>query len=405
MTMDEQQLAALFTRSEEFAELEGALDIFCPFEAIGMVKQEIRHAYFLSYILDPQRPHGFGSGCLRAFLAAAADAQAGGVHTTSISRLAVHLMDLEGAIIRREWRRIDLLIEIPKQNLIITIELKIDSAEHGDQLFKYEKLVKAQWPAAKHIFLFLTKNGDDPSDEENEQWITLNLDSVARALQPEADKAAGHPSAKALLKAYIDMLGRRHLTDERLEKLAAALWTKHRAALEFLAERQPDTLSDAMSLLIGRKELIAEKLSGETGLDIVCDTISGTTTIYFAVKDWDDIADMKGTARWTDSKRMILAQFRAHRGEVATATVVLGRGDQDARHRIYQKLLHGARESINHPDKLSPDWKRIASKTLCRLKDDDDRDSQSLAEELESGFIKAIAPSLKAYDKALRTSH
>jgi hypothetical protein len=48
-----------------------------------------------------------------------------------------------------------------------------------------------------------------------------------------------------------------------------------------------------------------------------------------------------------------------------------------------------------------PDWKRLASKTLVRLKDDDDRDSQSLAEELEAGFIKVPTPALKAYHDAL----
>jgi hypothetical protein len=237
MPMDEQSLADLFTRSEAFAELERALDIFCPFEAIGMVSQEIRHAHFLAYLLDPQRPHGFGSACLRAFLAAAADAQnvivAEGV-SQNLSRLDVHLMDLEGAVIRREWRSIDLLVEIPKHNLIVTVELKIDSSEHGDQLERYERLVKAQWPDpdTKHVFLYLTKNGDDPIDvEKNKAWIGLSLESVVSALQPEADKAIGDPRAKELLKAYIDMLGRRHLTDERLEKLAADLWAKHREAL------------------------------------------------------------------------------------------------------------------------------------------------------------------------------
>ncbi|MEM6307226.1 MAG: hypothetical protein AAF701_04510, partial [Pseudomonadota bacterium] len=43
----------------DFRDLESQARIFCPFEAIGMVNQEIRHAYFLAYILDPDRPHGF----------------------------------------------------------------------------------------------------------------------------------------------------------------------------------------------------------------------------------------------------------------------------------------------------------------------------------------------------------
>ena len=53
----------------DFKKLENMVDVFCPFEAIGMVRQEIRHSNFLAYILDPNRPHEFGSSFLEDFFA------------------------------------------------------------------------------------------------------------------------------------------------------------------------------------------------------------------------------------------------------------------------------------------------------------------------------------------------
>jgi hypothetical protein len=73
--MDEKRLADLVMRDPGFADLERELNIFCPFEAVGVVRQEIRHAHFLAYYLDPNRPHGFGDACLRAFLTRALEAQ------------------------------------------------------------------------------------------------------------------------------------------------------------------------------------------------------------------------------------------------------------------------------------------------------------------------------------------
>jgi hypothetical protein len=61
-------LESLFVDSADFEALSAAFDVFCPFEAIGMVDQEIRHASYLNYIFDPAKPHGFGSLCVEAFL-------------------------------------------------------------------------------------------------------------------------------------------------------------------------------------------------------------------------------------------------------------------------------------------------------------------------------------------------
>lgn len=68
----EEALEKLVVRDETFAALERSRQVFCPFESTGMVRQDIRHGAFLTYILDPNRPHGVGTDCLRALLTAAA---------------------------------------------------------------------------------------------------------------------------------------------------------------------------------------------------------------------------------------------------------------------------------------------------------------------------------------------
>ena len=77
MDCDEAALARLFIGNDDFEEIERAFDRFCPFEAVGMVGQEVRHGHFLSYVLDPQRPYGFGAACLQALMKVATEAVVG----------------------------------------------------------------------------------------------------------------------------------------------------------------------------------------------------------------------------------------------------------------------------------------------------------------------------------------
>lgn len=248
--MNERDLEVLFLDNDLFEQIEQKFDVFCPFEAVGMERQEVRHAHFLRYCLDPQRPHGFGTDCLRALLRAAAVAQQqiqdeSTQNRSVIAPLDVHIFDLDGADVRREWQRIDLLAILHKQKLIIAIELKIDAQEHSGQLGIYRQKVLGQWPVKdgwKHIFLFLTKDGEDASDD-GAGWLPLGLKAVANELGSVVRKQSGQPEARAMLIAYLAMLGRNILTNERLSNLAAQLWAQHEEALEFLMENRPATKS------------------------------------------------------------------------------------------------------------------------------------------------------------------
>ena len=162
------------TYNGDFQELERLTNVFCPFEAIGMVRQEIRHSHFLAYILDPNRPHRFGSTILRMLLQQIAN-EAGPIKLP-FSTLDIHFQQLDTVRIRREWRDIDLLIEIPSAQgglgTVIAIELKIDAAEHSEQLIKYKGIVESEYSGWERGYAFLTVTGDTPSMGSQDSWIT-----------------------------------------------------------------------------------------------------------------------------------------------------------------------------------------------------------------------------------------
>ena len=191
------------------------------------------------------------------------------------------------------------------------------------------------------------------------------------------------------------------MNDDRLEQLAADLWKRHREALQFLADRQPNALSDVMSRLMDQKEAIAEELSKATELTIVVDSVSGTGHLRFAVQEWDSVAGLKGKSNWTASQRFILLELARGRDNVK-AYLQLGRGDQDMRNAIYERLKQG-KANINNPDRFTSEWKRLVSSTMLKIKDDDERNTDHMAEKIRTGLIKLAKDILPNYNAALKS--
>jgi PD-(D/E)XK nuclease superfamily len=334
--MDEAELANLFVANDEFDELELALDVFCPFEAIGMVRQEIRHGHFLSFILDPQRPHGFGNSCIRALMAAAVKSDNGVL--LDLNPLDVHLMDFDNALVRREWRRIDILLEVPDSKLIVAVELKIDALEHSGQLRRYKQIIESEWPSHRHLFLFLTKRGDDPSKDDGEGWLSVHLETLASELRIIAENGSGVGEAKAMLSAYLSMLGRHHLNDERLEELASKLWAKHREALEYLSDRRPDARGEVFQILSDRKTEIAQHLTNAFAIQ-VCEDHSTPGCIRFAVKSWDKIPGYLCASGSGPSKRLIRIEITtAKKPDKIRCSFMLENGSPHMREKLFLQL-------------------------------------------------------------------
>lgn len=398
LTASERELERLFLDNRDFEQLATAIEVFCPFDAVGMDRQEIRHGFFLRYILDPLRPHGFGADCLRAFMWAAASAIRDDSSTT-IRPLDVHLMELDSAVIEREYKSIDLLIQVPAEKVVLAIELKIDATEHSGQLGRYRNVVQKDFPADegwRQVFLFLTKRGDAPSEIDGEGWQTLPLEAVADMLASVADKGGGQPEARMMLTAYVSMLRRRHLTDQRMEDLARGLWKEHREALEFLMSRRPNAGSNAVGLFLDNQVQVAATLSEAAGIEIVPDH-STRAYVRFGMKPWDAVPGMLTGTGWRPSERMLLFEL-TYDAKAIRCQFELGPGDADMRAAIFEAFKNGGADIGGKWD-LAPKWRHLATKALVQYHQDDD--VESLYEQALNAASSFVAVHVPKYHAAL----
>ena len=102
-TTDEKRrwLEAFIVNNADLEELENRLAEFNIFEAIGAVRQELRHSDFLAFLLGPNQNHQLGDLFLKRFLKQALV----GVSNPSINAVEIDAADLGNAEVFREWRR------------------------------------------------------------------------------------------------------------------------------------------------------------------------------------------------------------------------------------------------------------------------------------------------------------
>lgn len=348
-------LEDLVIRSEEFRKLEGELSYFCPFEAMGMTDQEIWHAHFLSYILDPNRPHGFEDAYLRAFLNVAAEKGLG--QNSYLRPIDVHLLDLNDVQIVREKERVDLRIELPASRttsnkpVVLIFELKINASESKDQLETYVAKMRAEYLKSEVLFFYLTKNGDDPSEDNKESWIALSLRDIVSRFENVNAQKIGREDARETVRAYLSMMRRNHMSDQddKLDNLARDLWSKHKEALEFLVRAQPDDVSDILADLFAKQDNFCASINIATEMSFKPDQQSNPRTIILFPDEFDHIN------KEDDGRRLFVLVIDRNYGDRDKIRFrwLIRPGNIEKRRLIYEAIAGKKRAFSN-------DWTQIA---------------------------------------------
>jgi hypothetical protein len=200
------------------------------FEAAGLYRQEIRHSNVLAFLLRPQEKHGLGDAFLKKIIQKALENSSG---ASPVSALTVALSDFSDALVRREWRNIDLVVESPSNKLIVAIENKIESSEGGGQLSKYESSVCSEFPNSARLYCYLTEDGDPAS---NELWSPISYSNVVDALEEAKDHHSSKltPEGRIVIDHYIDVIRRNIVPDQSLIDQCRKLYNLHRDALELI---------------------------------------------------------------------------------------------------------------------------------------------------------------------------
>lgn len=363
--------------------LEDMISGFNVFEAMGMVDQELRHSDFLRFLLDPGESHSIGDLFARRFLQAALGVAEESGRESPLSAVELDVMDLGGAEVYRERRKIDVLFADEANKLVVAVENKVWSGEGKDQLPAYLKAVEEDYPGWRALFLYLSPFGLEPSSPK---YVSVGYEVVRDVVDKIWASRGGalDPALRYALEHYSQILGRHILGDTELEELCKRIYRKHRRALDLIYEHRPDLQDEIRRLLEG---LVTEQQ------DLVLDEPS--KHIKFTVKDWDTEAMLFGTD-WTGSCRIMLFQFE-NRPDYLQLKLVLGPGDSEVRRRLHEMAASGGKPL--KAQKLGAKWNTLYSRSWLSKKDLVEREFEDLETRIQDRwqrFVDADLPRIKA---------
>ncbi|MEI6750485.1 MAG: PD-(D/E)XK nuclease family protein [Bacteroidota bacterium] len=227
----------------DFEKLELILKEPNIFKVLGIENTEFRHSNFLGWLFDPKGTHGLGSLFLTKFLREILS----DVRAKDISIIDLPSFNLGEASIKREWRNIDILIEL--KGLIIVIENKYLSKEHSNQLKRYQDYVLESYPNYKMVFVFLTPMGFASSEKET--YINYSYNTIIDHLTEiiEINGKSINSIVTNYITDYLNSVKYSIMENSELNILAAKIYKNHKQLLDVIFENKPDDASDFKNIL------------------------------------------------------------------------------------------------------------------------------------------------------------
>lgn len=244
---------------------------FNMFDILKITRAEIRHSNLLAWLLTPNENHGLNDSIIKGFIQYAVTA----LPKESEDIFDALLMDFRSFALLREWHHIDILAVSEKEKHVLCIENKIDSREHDNQLARYQKTIEETFPDFKRrTYIYLSPAGADSSIPDT--WISMSYNDVIQIIENACKKIKLLPEAELLINNYIETIRRDIVGDERLAKICAEIYSKHKRALDLIYENKPDRASDVAEYF--RNWGVQKTQSGE--IEIVLDKCSKTYTRF-----------------------------------------------------------------------------------------------------------------------------
>jgi len=363
--VDELNLKSLddLLRDPLFEELESGANRFNIFEALGAVRQELRHSDFLAFLLDPQRPHRLGDLFAKRLLQSAIrNKDNSAIPFNSVELDIWSLGELE---VRREWQNIDILLRDERHQLLVPIENKVDTEEHSDQLRRYWDAVSSSEPMSwKKIGLYITPGGDPPSSTN---YLSVDYAQISDVLEGVL-KTRGSlldDEVRTLIQHYIQMLGRHIMNDSEVASLCQQIYRKHKQALDLIYEHLPDRQAMIQALLA---ELINETEA------VVLDS-SKKRYIRFAAKSWESMPLKQDDRSWSSDGRVLLFEFQ-NQTDSLKLKLIIGPGPKDLRQKLLDMAALQRKCFKPAADVLNNFWNVIYSRPILSKEDEKLEDSE-----------------------------
>ena len=372
--LDERELLERFIlNNEDLARLEESTGQFNIFEALGIVRQEIRHSNFLAWLMNPAQTHGLGDSFLKGFLFKTS-VKARLLRIKTISPVDVDVWDLTETEIRREWSHIDILLVEHAKKFVCVIENKIYSSEHSDQLCRYRCVVEAEFPDYTRHYVLLNVSGEEPSDS---YYVGVTYEEVCDVIERLLEMRAstiGDDVATAL-SHYVTMIRRRIMPDAEIQELCRRIYRKHQAALDLIYEHRPDrqaAISDALLEMIraDRQEFIIDAAS--------------KSRIRFLPVSWDR-SELNVGQGFTKTGRLLLFEFWNNPNWLGFG-LTLGPGVENVRRQIYEAATKAGSPFTLGPKGLSTKFVYLFSKEILPTAHYDDLDFEKVQSRVQEAW-------------------
>ncbi|MCK4732098.1 MAG: PD-(D/E)XK nuclease family protein [Methanophagales archaeon] len=357
----------------ELEQLEEIVDEFNIFNALDIVNKEVRHSNFLSWLMNPNESHGLGDYFLTSFLKkVSSKASSLGIEGPSV--FDIDSWNFDDGEILREWKNIDILIKCDNQKFICVVENKIYSKEHSEQLQRYKDIIKKEYPDYKKFFVYLTIEGDIPSDNE---YLPLSYSDVAPLIEHLIKSKKNKLSSEILsfISHYKDMLRRYVMKDSEIQEICRKIYKRHKKALDLIFEYKPDKLLEIHDCLV---EIIPKDPN------LILDE-SSKSYIHFIPKNLDFIPK-KGDG-WTKTKRILLFELNNNPNGV-DLYLIIGPGPQDIREKLYDIAKRNLSLFNKSKRNLTKQWFTLYKKSILKSKEYENKEAEEMKKLIEEKLTK-----------------
>lgn len=378
-----------FIKNKDLEELEAKISCFNIFEAVGMVRQEIKHSNFLQFLLNPIEKHQLDDLFLKKLLVEVLR----NAEVTSSDNLDIANFCFHDANICREWRYIDLLIHSPSNNFVCVIENKVDSTEGFNQLQTYQAVIDREFPHCKKLFIYLTKEGDPASQSE---WLSLSYGTLADIIEKICGERQStlSPEIEISMRHYVDLIRRHLMSESDIAELCRKIYKEHRQVIDLIYEHRPDMRSDIEAYL---SQLIQE-FAGAENLEL--DSIQGRW-IRFAPKEWDTLVFQNTcSSGWSTRNRLLLLEFW-NDSQSLELRIVIGPGEAKFKQPIYQKLCGLGISGLKRCQNKDSSYTQAYGVQVLNPTDYEEGDLEGLQDKIRAFWLNYINSDLKVIRNAI----
>lgn len=374
---DLQELERFVADNDDLLILEEQIGKFNIFDALDIARVEIRHSNFLAWLLTPSESHGQGDLFLKSLLMDVLRRARQQNVLPPLSLVELDGADLQGIDVRREWRNIDLLIACEEPSFVVAIENKVDSGEHSDQLQRYENIVAHEFPGRRALFVFLTPEGDEASDDD---WVSFSYGELHRAFTRtrRANAGAIGGDVAVFLEHYLSLIGNRFMENVDIDKLCRQIYSNHKRALDLIWERVgtpgAGVIGAIKNWLDGQPEAWHQIRTKQREIELI-------------PAAWDKMLPPINKRPTFEPEHWMTLRLTAHRDHLRLYLVVCPTKDPNKRRQLIERLLIDKEEfglsRLFKKKDMSDEWTRILSDKVCDLPEDDEPDVEAVVSAVE----------------------